>query len=647
MSQFNSLATLACLLLGLAACGDDSTNDTLPQGYGGSAGQSVRADYGGFDRGRPRLDMRIQPQMDAGVVDRGASEPAVYIPYGQCPEEVSFVGQLTGRDAPVPNGGLPFFGRFDRAYDSGLETVYARLPQRSSRDDPPPVTVDVQVSRATVVATRPKANPDGTLSTSRARFWVADGRRTMEVFLNLVARDASPFEIRVGQIISFRARTIGYYGARPQIQEASGFILHEDGAAHATLDGPGQVAVFEPDRLLTSADIPTLVRITGLIEGEPVRCGGEYTCWQMAGPMELTYRTEETDLRSGTCITFVGPLSGFGEQVQLEAFNSDWVRRYQRGAAFEEACETGTDCASGVCISLGEDKFCSLACDGKVDCPSRYDCTFDRCLPSFGSTCPESTNFVGQIQGENAIAPNGGRFSLDPYPNDFSANVATAIAQSPTAANSNPDPVTTNLLIDGAVITSTHSRQVLVGPDSDREIPASQSRFTIADGTGSIEVFLDVGGVGATPDFEVKSGMVVALTATQLDRYQGKAQIKRANWQPFDASRSAHPEVGVGTDALVSVFEPDRAFERSDISRIVRVMGTLIGEGQRCGGQYRCWSMDYGFGDPLVVRTSHEDVFSGVCVTFTGPLGFYDGNFQLDVANPDWLIVNDGDSTNP
>ena len=97
-----------------------------------------------------------------------------------------------------------------------------------------------------------------------------------------------------------------------------------------------------------------------------------------------------------------------------------------------------------------------------------------------------------------------------------------------TACSGSNQSITTELLIEGAVVTSTHSRSELIGPDSDREIPASQSRFTIADGTSSIEVFLDVGGVAVTPDFEVKAGMVVSLTATQLDRYQGKAQIKRA-----------------------------------------------------------------------------------------------------------------------
>ena len=76
-------------------------------------------------------------------------------------------------------------------------------------------------------------------------------------------------------------------------------------------------------------------------------------------------------------------------------------------------------------------------------------------------------------------------------------------------------------------------------------------------------------------------------------------------------------------------------------------MGTLTGDGNRCGGQNRCWDLDYGFGDTLVVRTSNENAFTGACVTYTGPLGFYDGKYQLNVANPDWLIVNDGESGNP
>jgi hypothetical protein len=236
---------------------------------------------------------------------------------------------------------------------------------------------------------------------------------------------------------------------------------------------------------------------------------------------------------------------------------------------------------------------------------------------------------------------------LAPYPESFEANIATVLAQAPPSSSSDPMPVTTEIVINGAVVTSTHSAAELIGPDSDRQTPASQSRFTLADGSGSVEVYLDVGGAGATPNFQVKSGMVVSLTATQLDRYQGKAQIRRGVWRPYDPNQVAHGEVGVGENALVSVFEPDRAFRRSDLSRIIRVTGPLEGSGDRCGGDNRCWTLNYGYGEPVVVRTADENAFTGACATFTGPLGFYNGTYQLDVVNPSWLIANDGEDQTP
>ena len=304
-SRLHNLIMLTSVMLCCFACGEEPTTNPNYPGMGGSGGRPVPPDYGRYDRGQPKIDMRVQPRMDAGVADRGMPDPTIYIPYGECPEEIDFVGQVTGAGSAVPNGGTPRFNAYERTYDSGLDTVFARLPERGSGDDPMPVSVELQVSRATVVATRPKANPDSTLSTSRARFWVADGRRTMEVFLNLSSRDASPFEIRVGQVISFTARTIGYYGQRPQIQAATNFVLHEDGPADPSLSSAGEVAIFEPDRLLDAEDVPTVVRITGLLEGEGVRCGGDYSCWQMAGPMQLSYRTQESDLRAGTCLSLI------------------------------------------------------------------------------------------------------------------------------------------------------------------------------------------------------------------------------------------------------------------------------------------------------------------------------------------------------
>ena len=206
-----------------------------------------------------------------------------------------------------------------------------------------------------------------------------------------------------------------------------------------------------------------------------------------------------------------------------------------------------------------------MRCDTDGECPARYDCTFERCLPSFGSDCPEDVTFQGQYEGEDALPPNGGAIPPEPYPESFRANLATVNAQAPAASSSNPSPVVTEILIEGAVVTSTHSASELIGPDSDREIPASQARFTLGDGAGNVEVFFDLGGTGVTPDFQVKSGMVASLVATQLDRYQGKAQIKRAVWSSFDPNRVAHPDVGIGENAVIAVYEPNKAFARNGL----------------------------------------------------------------------------------
>jgi hypothetical protein len=647
IAQFRVFAIMVALSLVVSACGEPVATDQVGMNALDRGNRAIIPDYGRIDRGMSRQDAMVTPPRDVGVSDQGTTNPEVYIPYGQCPDGVDFVGQVLGSNSASPNGGTPQFLPFERVYNAGIETIYARLPERTGGDDPRPVTVDIDIERATVVATRPKVNVDNSVDTSRGRFWIADGRRTVEVFLALSVREVPSFDVRVGQIISFRAQTIGLYGLRAQIQKASDFILHEDGPAHNSVDAVGAVAIFEPDRPLEGNDIPNLVRVTGLLEGEAQACGGTFFCWAVAGRSNLTYRTEATDLRAGTCVSFVGPVSGFGDTVQLEAFNPDWVRRYQRGAAFEESCLTGSECASGVCISLGDRKFCSMACEFDSDCPARYDCTFNRCLPSFGGVCPEEVTFAGQYQGVDAMAPDGGRLSLAAYPESFEANIATVLAQAPPASSNDPMTVTTEISINGAVVTSTHSVTELIGPDSDRQTPASQSRFTLADGFGSVEVYLDVGGAGATPNFQIRTGMVVSLLATQLDRYQGKAQIRRAVWASHDVNQVAHPEVGVGTNALVSVFEPDRAFRRSDLSRIIRVTGTLEGSGDRCGADSRCWTLNYGYGEPVVVRTANENAFTGACATFTGPLGFYNGSYQLDVVNPSWLIVNDGEDQNP
>ena len=55
--------------------------------------------------------------------------------------------------------------------------------------------------------------------------------------------------------------------------------------------------------------------------------------------------------------------------------------------------------------------------------------------------------------------------------------------------------------------------------------------------------------------------------------------------------------------------------------------------GEECGGNYRCWDVDYGFGRAI----SHYGQFSAVMFHIRGTFGFLLGEPQLNVENFDWL----------
>ena len=92
---------------------------------------------------------------------------------------------------------------------------------------------------------------------------------------------------------------------------------------------------------MTEEHINRMVRVTGLLEEEPERCGSGHLCWQLNyGTAVTTFRTRDEDLVAGTCVTFVGPASSFNGNVQLEPFNPLWARRYQRGSELGEPAKS-------------------------------------------------------------------------------------------------------------------------------------------------------------------------------------------------------------------------------------------------------------------------------------------------------------------
>ena len=240
------------------------------------------------------------------------------------------------------------------------------------------------------------------------------------------------------------------------------------------------------------------------------------------------------------------------------------------------------------------------------------------------SFCPEEITFSGQLGGE--AAPDGGNLTTEAYPMDFDAGIAAVKAAVPEMHDEEVE-LETPLAVSGALVVATDYL-------SDQEISRSQTTFWVADANGAIQVRLYYSGITAeeVPPFTIRTGQRISFNVTKLGRYYSSDQIAAGtDWVLDDENQDVH------------VWEPDRALEETDVHRMVRITGTLEGNGSGCGGDYKCWNVGYGddgngqpFGS-VIFRTNSQFVSGGTCVTYVGPLNWYQSDPQLNVVNFTWL----------
>ncbi len=243
---------------------------------------------------------------------------------GGCPDEVVFVGQVTGEGGDVPNGGRAVFEPWDASYQSGLEQVVSAMPaERVSEGRGLVLDSPIQVTEATVIATAETGESD--VSGSRTQFWVGDAGHAMELYLDSTDPDGiPPFDVRVGQKISFSVTRVNRYFGSPQIVGVADMTQVSD---HAP------VYLWTPDRPFRHTDVHRAVRVTGTLEGEYRECGQGYACWDVASSQfgRVILRAEMQRvrlLRQGSCLTFVGPLGIFENDLQLDVSNRSWLTVY-------------------------------------------------------------------------------------------------------------------------------------------------------------------------------------------------------------------------------------------------------------------------------------------------------------------------------
>jgi len=286
----------------VARRGNSSTPDT---------GVEVVADAGfALDASQNSpMDASSAPQ-DAGNMmnpaDAGAST--------ECIGDPAFTGQIGGTE--VPNGGTAVFTPYPRDYNAGIENLISAIPQMHDET----TEVDIMITNATVVATSHLGGSD--IPMHNTNFWVADARGIIEVRLYYrgITEDEYPsFDVRTGQKISFRVTKVQRFYETGQVQQATDWELE---------DSNQPVYIWEPDRELTTRDVPRVVRVTGRLEGEGANCGNSNRCWDLdyGQGAPATFRTSSNIVAAGSCVTFVGPITSYRASVQFNLVNFSWLK---------------------------------------------------------------------------------------------------------------------------------------------------------------------------------------------------------------------------------------------------------------------------------------------------------------------------------
>ncbi|MFT6400291.1 MAG: hypothetical protein ACJAYU_005062 [Bradymonadia bacterium] len=308
----------ATLILAFSACEAtedpfiDSTNtnpDTGSRDTGSTdlGNEDTAVDVGGEDTGAEDAVADVFPD-----TPRDASGLA-------CGEGVVFTGQVfvgSDPDPSSPNGGAPRFEPYDAAYDAGIAALLAAAPA----DGADPVVGEWTITDATVVAT--DFNNENTQRAQRV-FFLADANGTISTFFQEEDTDSQPsFSIKVGQRVSGTVTSLGNFGGGSQVSTASGWQLESEG---------NDVYIRDiGDEALTPADINSVVRVTGTVDGvDQPECGGSSTCYNMSyGSQSVILRSASQFLAVGNCVTYVGPVRAFGNNPQLDTVNFDWLWVY-------------------------------------------------------------------------------------------------------------------------------------------------------------------------------------------------------------------------------------------------------------------------------------------------------------------------------
>ncbi len=246
--------------------------------------------------------------------------------------------------------------------------------------------------------------------------------------------------------------------------------------------------------------------------------------------------------------------------------------------------------------------------------------------------------FTGQVfdrEEPDPLSPDGGQASLDPYEDGYDAGLGDVLDAIPESSEEGMNTADVVLNVTEATVVATYFNT------ENQPVPRANRQFWIADGSGSIQVFMFAGEEGDEvraqhPPFNIKTGQKVSFTTTQVNNFNGVPQISAI--QPDSWSLDSEDNLVYIRD--INAEGGELGIE--DVNTVVRVTGTLSG-GEGCGDPSICYDFDYGADNVVTLRSSSQFIVAGDCVTYVGPVSAFNGTVQLNVANFGWLWSNDNE----
>lgn len=279
-----------------------------------------------------------------------------------------FLGQAG--DDTIPNGGC-LTDALTNLSDAGLGAVFAAIANGDTD-----LATPIVVTGAVIAATDDAGG--------KRQFYIQDSNGTLGTFLNGSAQP--PFDLRVGQKVSFEVTKVGIFNSNPQISGATNWSILSDG---------NFVAAPTPAAAIGEADAASMIHLVGTAVESLDENGETYRVESADGSVSVVVESSDAALKLGSVVEIVAPVEWRGNLTALQVStntNALWATFVAPECSTSDDCAASEACVEFVCEALPDECDATNACVGTGEI-CNFDSDPNTCV------CDEDSLFVDDGAG--------------------------------------------------------------------------------------------------------------------------------------------------------------------------------------------------------------------------------------------------------